>query len=117
MPGSRASGFPTGPDKLCYVEQYKTIGEGRRASWPYQVDVHWAAPGADASRPIGLSEGTGHGSAGGNFRLSEILADVWTEHLELCDCLWLRELAREEIERGTPFSADEIWARFEARGD
>ena len=115
MAPRRASGFPTLFGKLWDVEQYKAIGQGVRASWPYQVEVHWATPDSVAQGVISLSEGTGHGSAGGNFALSELLKPIWTDHLEICDCLWLRDLAREETTRGHLFSADEIWARYQAR--
>ena len=91
------------------MDKYQIIGEGKRNSWPYQVAVHWAVehPGG----PIMLAEGSGHSGAGGNFALAAILGDTWTEHLEICDCLWLRDLAREEQERGALFAADEIWER------
>ena len=62
-----------------------------------------------------LAEGSGHGNAGGNFALADILDEKWTENLEICDCLWLRDLAREEAARGTLFTADEIWERAQKR--
>ena len=91
------------------MDKYQTIGQGVRASWPYEVAVHW--PGQHQAGPILLAEGTGHGAAGGNFALADILDETWTENLEVCDCLWLRDLAREEAARGILFSADEIWDR------
>ena len=99
------------------MERYQTIGSGVRGSWPYEVAVHWPTPGTFSfpQNVIALSEGTGHGNQGGTFALADLLKPIWTEHLELCDCLWLRDLAREEAERGTLFSADEIWARFRER--
>ena len=64
-----------------------------------------------------LAEGSGHGAAGGNFLLAELLDEKWTENLEICDCLWLRDLAREEAGREELFSADEIWERAQGRRD
>ena len=95
------------------MDKYQIIGQGYRASWPYEIAVHW--PGAHQAGPISISEGTGHGAAGGNFALSEILDAKWSDNLEICDCLWLRDLAREEIARGALFSADEIWKRAQER--
>ena len=89
------------------MDKYQIIGAGTRASWPYEVAVHW--PGEHLGGPIMLAEGTGHGAAGGNFLLSELLDAKWDDNLEICGCLWLRDLAREETARGEPFSADEIW--------
>ena len=95
------------------MDKYQIIGQGVRASWPYEVAVHWSNehPGG----PIMLAEGSGHGGAGGNFALADVTRDIWTSHLEICDCLWLRDLAREESERGTLFTADEIWQRAQER--
>ena len=95
------------------MDKYETIGQGVRASWPYEVAVHW--PGEHPGGPILLAEGMGHGAAGGNFALSDITDDKWSDHLEICGCLWLRDLAREEIERGQLFTADEIWQRANAK--
>ena len=91
------------------MDKYETIGQGARASWPYEVAVHW--PGIHPGGPISLTEGTGFCAAGGNFALTDILDDKWTTNLEVCNCLWLRDLAREEQTRGTLFTADEIWQR------
>ena len=91
------------------MSKYQNIGRGARAGWPYEIAVHW--PGENLGGPIMLAEGTGHGAAGGNFALSEMLDAKWDDNLEICDCLWLRDLAREEIARGALFSADEIWQR------
>ena len=96
------------------MDKYQEIGRGTRASWPYEVAVHWKDehPGG----PIMLAEGSGHSGAGGNFALAEILDEKWRSHLEICDCLWLRDLALEERERGQIFTADEIWQRAQERG-
>ncbi len=94
------------------MDKYQNIGRSTRGSWPYEIAVHW--PGEHAGGPIMLAEGSGHGSAGGNFALAEMLDAKWESNLEICDCLWLRDLAREEIERGTPFAPDEIWQRAQA---
>ena len=95
------------------MDKYQTIGGGKRGAWPYEIAVHW--PGKDGDAPIMLAEGTGCGAAGGNFTLAALLDEKWDENLEVCDCLWLRDLAREEIERGTLFTADEIWQRAQER--
>ena len=85
------------------------IGAGTRGSWPYEIAVHW--PGEHQSGPIMLAEGDGRNGAGGNFLLSEMLDTKWNLNLEVCECEWLRDLAREERARGELFSADEIWER------
>lgn len=95
------------------MEPYKIIGEGKRASYPYEVGIHWEdSSSSQTPRPILLAEGSGHASMGGYFTLADTLADVWTEHLQICGCLRLRELAREEQASGRVFSADEIYARW-----
>lgn len=91
------------------MDKYQTIGKGARSSWPYEIAVHWL--GKHQAGPIMLAEGSGHGSAGGNFALADILDAKWSVNLEVCDCLWLRDMAREEAERGKVFTADEIWTR------
>ena len=91
------------------MDKYQTIGENTRGVWPYEVAVHW--PGENGDDPILLAEGVAHGAASGNFALSALLDKKWDENLEICDCLWLRDLAREEAARGVLFSADEIWER------
>lgn len=81
-----------------------SIGSALKNSWPYDIEVSWEKSG----ETLILSEGTGHGAAGGYFTLAAIQNPVWTEHLRLCDCLWLRDLADEEMRRGHLFTADEI---------
>ena len=94
------------------MNRYEIIGRGERASYPYDIGIFWGSNGA---RPIALGEGRGHGSAGGAFTLAEMLDDKWTENLEICDCGWLRKLARAESARESPFSADELWQRAQQR--
>lgn len=89
------------------MDKYQTIGQGTRGSWPYEIAIHW--PGKHLGGLISLSEGSGHGNAGGNFALADILDAKWDDNLEVCDCLWLRDLAHEEAARGVLFTADEIW--------
>ena len=91
------------------MDKYQIIGKGERQGWPYEIAVHW--PGEHGDGPIMLAEGSGHGGAGGNFMLSELLDTKWNDNLEICDCLLLRDLAREEAARGELFSANEIWER------
>ena len=95
------------------MDKYQKIAHGARNGWPYEIAVHW--PGEQPGGPISLSEGTGQGAASGNFTLAEMQDAKWDDNLEICDCLWLRDLAREEIARGPLFSADEIWERAQAR--
>ena len=66
------------------MESYKILGEGRRGSWPYEVGLRWANDddGLPTARPLGLSEGTGHGNQGGTFALADLLDPIWTEHLK-----------------------------------
>ena len=58
-----------------------------------------------------LAEGSGHCAASGNFALADLLDAKWNENLEICDCLWLRDLAREEAKREILFTPDEILER------
>jgi hypothetical protein len=101
------------------MERYETIGSGTHASWPYQVAVHWddSLPARPRYAPLAicLSEGTGHGAQGGNFALADLLNETWSKHLEICGCLWLRDLAQQERGQGRCFSADEIFAAAQAR--
>jgi hypothetical protein len=39
----------------------------------------------------------------------------WDDHLRICGCLWLRQLAREEQEAGRRLTADEILSRWSER--
>lgn len=94
------------------MDRYEVIGEGRQGSYPYEVGIHWETPVPDKPRPVGFAEGSGHGSAGGYFPLSDVLLEIWTEHLRLCGCLWLRDLATQEQSAGRFFSADEIHAAW-----
>lgn len=95
------------------MDKYEIIARGTRGTWPYEIAIHW--PGKHSGGPIMLAEGSGHGGAGGNFSLAEMLDPKWTENLEVCDCLWLRDLAREEASRGAVFTAQEIWQRAQER--
>ena len=83
------------------------LGRGGRFSHPYEVRLDLDG----GTRPILLNEGSGHANMGGRFSLQDILAPAWTEHLELCDCGWLRDVAREEQARTTPFTAEELLQR------
>lgn len=92
------------------MDKFKYIGHGERKNsgwpnWPFHVMVCFDSP----ERPIGLSEGIDHASGGGNFRLQDILDSRWDEHLDACDCLWLRELAHKEKSNQTNFSPNEIF--------
>ncbi len=90
---------------ISYVENGKTR----------EVNLHWDDDGRVPPQTICLSEGCGHGAQGSCFELSTMLEDTWTEHLRICDCLWLRDLAREEQQTGRFFSADEILAISQTR--
>ena len=91
------------------------LGQGNQFSHPYEVAIHWERLSSHPPHIIALSEGSGHASMGGYFSLGDLVKPEWTLHLELCDCLWLRDLAREEQELGRFFSADEIFARWHKR--
>lgn len=96
------------------MENYKIIGKGVRVSWPYEIAVHWAMPESYAQGVISLSEGTGYGSAGGNFPLADMLKEIWTTNLEACNRLWLRDLASEK-RRAARFSRRAKFGRITKR--
>lgn len=97
------------------MQRYQNISYVEQRGKPYEVLVHWNDDGREVPSTICLSEGSGHGAQGSCFLLSEMLEDTWTEHLRICDCLWLRDLAREEQQTGRYFSADELWEMSQAR--
>ncbi len=97
------------------MEKQKTIGYAHKGSHPYEIAIYWENVPSSPPRTIALSEGSGHANMAGCFFLSEMLHEAWTENLEVCDCLWLRDLAVEEKARGQLFSADEIYAIWEER--
>ncbi|MGV3755246.1 MAG: hypothetical protein ACO1QS_07680 [Verrucomicrobiota bacterium] len=65
------------------------------------------------ARPIGLGEGGGHGAMGCVVPLSDLLLPLWSHHLQVCRCEWLRDLAAEEQVAGRCFTPAEIRARWE----
>ncbi|MCM8528693.1 MAG: hypothetical protein NE327_19365 [Lentisphaeraceae bacterium] len=83
-------------------KQYKTY------SWPYEVGLNYG----NDNIPIYLGEGIGHGSAGGFFTLRTLLEEQWEEHLKLCDCEKLKEIALEEKQNKQKFSAEEIYKKW-----
>lgn len=98
-------------------DSYKIIGTSKSGRH-YDVGVYRSDPppsGPERPLTLALNEGLGHGCQGSCFTLADMLDERWTEHLQLCNCLWLRDLAREEQASGRFFSADEIWERWQAR--
>lgn len=95
--------------------EQRTVGYNDEGPRPYEVAVYWDKSSSFPLRTIALSEGAGHANMGGCFSLCDMLHDDWTEHLRICGCLWLRDLAVEEQARGQSFSADEIYAFWQAR--
>lgn len=97
------------------MEESDIIGRGGLGSHPYLVAV--CRDNRDEPRPrtIEMSEGSGHHSWASRLPLSAMLDEVWTEHLEICDCLWLRDLAQSEPALGRCLSADEILAADQTR--
>ncbi|HYC71424.1 MAG TPA: hypothetical protein VEB66_09475 [Opitutaceae bacterium] len=83
----------------------------RDLEYPYDVSVNLDDP----TRPIGLGEGSGHGSIGGSFTLQEIRDPEWREHLKRCGCEWLVTLAEEEERRGIRFLPDQILERWKTQ--
>ena len=93
--------------------RYYRLAEGATcdfgAEWPYRIDVCF--DGID--RPVGLSEGKCHGSAGGDFTAAQALERVWDRHFELAGGTWLRPyLAR--MAAGEQVQADEVVDRYAA---
>src|SRR5689334_9432923 len=97
------------------MERYLIIGEGRQSGFPYEVGIHWDDPVSQIPRVILLGEGSGHASMGGYFPLSTLLDARWSEHLQICECLWLRDLARQEVMLGRCFGVDEIFELWRSR--
>jgi hypothetical protein len=89
---------------------FQVIGEGYR-KWPYSVFLDFDNP----RFPLQMWYGSGHMETGGGILLQELLSAEYDTHLDVCGCLWLHDLAREEQERGTPFTATEIEERWKAR--
>jgi len=92
----------------------RNIGRGfavgaKDENYPYDVFVNLDLPEA----PIGFGEGTGFGGVGCSISLQALLNEDWTEHLRICGCEWLMDLAREENSHAVPFTPDEILGRWE----
>ena len=83
------------------------IGRALRDGCPYRVEL---CPDNFAA-PIRISYGIGMGAIEADCPLANLLTPGWTEILQLCNCEWLLDLAREERERGALFTPDEIRAR------
>lgn len=101
------------------MQRYQPLGRGAEADkpdYPYDVAIYWPDPPLADPHPIALGEGTGWMSAGGSFKLADLLDEKWTRHLELCGCLYLRELARQEQREGRILSTDEIWEKWQDKG-
>lgn len=94
----------------------RTIGRGYKPGdhekrHPYDAMVILDNPGL----PIGLGEGRGFGGVGGSFTLQEVADPKWRDHLEVCGCEWLVELAETETRNGRLFTPEEIleyWKRI-----
>lgn len=93
------------------------IGRGRIGARPYEVAVRWEDSLLPQPSPLAFSEGSGHASWASNNSLADVLHEAWTEHLEICDCLWLRDLAIQERALGRFLSSDEIFAASQARNE
>ena len=100
------------------MEKWHYLGQGfepGKPGYPYDVAIYTPATPYPEFAPIALSEGSGFMSAGGAFPLADMLDDKWTSHLELCGCLYLRDLARQQQQEGRIWTADEIWEKWQAR--
>lgn len=53
--------------------------------WPYEIALCFDA----VQRPVALSEGVGHGAAGGAFSVAEALQPKWHEHFSNARGEWL----------------------------
>lgn len=93
------------------------IGRGRIGARPYQVAVRWEDPQLPQPSPLAFSEGSEHASWASNLPLADVLHEAWTEHLEICGCLWLRDLAIQERALGRFLSADEILATSQSHNE
>lgn len=97
------------------MEESDVIGRGGSLAERYQVTVCHDDCDEPRPRTIELSEGSGHRGMASRLPLSDVLDEVWTRHLEICDCLWLRDLAQTEPALGRCLSAEEILAANQAR--
>ena len=90
------------------------LGRALRDGCPYLIELCWRPPNA-ATEPLNISYGIGMGGFDSPCTLASLLAPGWSDVLQWCDCEWLHDLAREEGERKTLFTADEIWERARTR--
>jgi hypothetical protein len=72
----------------------KPLPRANDFQWPYEVAICFEA----VSRPIGFSEGVGHGQAGGIFSAEEALAPTWKDHFSKAGGEWLLPFVRELAE-------------------
>jgi len=92
------------------------IGHGKEKNdtgydWPYNVYINLE----NDELPIGLSEGFGYGTAGANFKLSALLKDQWKDHLSICRCQKLIDIAKEEKSKKVIFTANEIYEKWKSK--
>lgn len=53
--------------------------------WPYEVALCFD----EVASPVALSEGVGHGAAGGLFTAAEALKESWVKHIQFANGEWL----------------------------
>jgi hypothetical protein len=80
--------------------------------WPYEVAVCFET----VPRPIGFSEGVGHGQAGGIFSAQDALGPTWKEHFSNAGGDWLLPFVRELAEGRSVSSAAVIKKYQELHG-
>lgn len=62
--------------------------------WPYEVAICFES----VPRPVGFSEGVGHGQGGGIFTAQDALGPAWREHFSNAGGDWLVAYVRELAE-------------------
>ncbi|MCP3926977.1 MAG: hypothetical protein GY714_30840 [Desulfobacterales bacterium] len=84
-------------------EGYKKFDSGYEHPYFVWINIE------DNNYPIGLEEGSGHSNSGGNFKLSDMLNEIWKEHLVFCSCEKLIQIAMKEKKEKKSLSAKEIY--------
>ncbi|GMA32343.1 hypothetical protein [Litorihabitans aurantiacus] len=86
-------------------------GSTDRPAWPAHVDlVHDAA----GRWTVGLGEGVGHGSAGGEFSVDEALQVRRLAHISRADGAWLVPFLRR-LQAGGTVTESELVTAYRAR--
>jgi hypothetical protein len=94
------------------MSRYFVLAEGSKAlplsgnyPWPYEVSVCFE----QVTRPIGFSEGVGHGAASGLFTAQEALDEHWRDHISAARGDWLYPFI-QQLAAGLPLDQNAVLA-------